>query len=406
MKYFLFSLPACRKTVFFFFAFLFSLTAFAQPANDNCNNAITLASNTSCNNVQYRLRNATQSMGAGGFGCAVAGNYYDVWFSFTAASTTSTITISNLQSNFTNPRIQLIGGTCAVPVSIACGTTTVTSPALTIGTVYYVRVSNFGAAISSNDRFDICVTHPSAPANDNCSGATTLTSTATPTCTGVAGTLYNANNSGTAGICTGASPTYDVWYRFTATSTTHAVTVSGLGSSLTAATTYMELLSGACGAQASIACQTVAITGGRITSTTLTVGVTYYVRVYTITSPNTGTSANWSFSICLQNPPVNDLCASATVLTPGATCVTTAGTLDLAIPTVLAAPSGCSAVGTYYDVWYRFTAAALSQTITISGIGSGITAPTIRIYNACGGAPFGCASATILTQPGLVIGTQ
>ena len=158
MKAILFNKVTCSKNIFLFsISLFFSTLVFAQPSNDNCNNATTLTSNTSCNNAQYRLKNATQSMGAGGFGCAVAGNYYDVWFTFTAASTSHTITISNLQSNFTNPRIQLIGGTCAVPVSIACGTTTVTSAALTIGNIYYVRVSNFGAAISSSDRFDICV---------------------------------------------------------------------------------------------------------------------------------------------------------------------------------------------------------------------------------------------------------
>ncbi len=406
MKAILFNQLICKKNVLLFSVSLFfSTLVLAQPSNDNCSNAISLTSSTSCNNTQYRLKNATASTGFP-VGCASAGTHYDVWFQFTAVSATHTVTISNLQSNFTNPEIQLYSGTCGSLTSVVCGTTTMTGTGLTIGNPYYIRVSNVGMAISSSDRFDICLTHPSVPTNDDCSGAITLTSTPTPTCTSVAGTLYNATNSGTAGTCTAANPTYEVWYKFTATSTTHAVTVSGLGSSLTAATTYMQLLSGACGAQANITCQTVATTGGRITSTTLTVGFTYYVRVYTITSPNNGTSANWNFSICLQNPPGNDLCANATVLTPGATCVTIAGTLDLAIPTVLAAASGCSVAGTYYDVWYRFTAAALTQTITISGIGSGITAPTIRIYNACGGAPFGCASATTLTQPGLVIGTQ
>jgi len=412
MKKILFPLLIFRKAMLLFSALFFSLTVFAQPSNDNCNNAINLTSNTSCNNVQYRLRNATQSLGAGGFGCAPAGNYYDVWFSFTAVSTSHTATISNLQSNFTNPRIQLIGGTCAVPVSIACGTTTVTGAGLTIGTVYYVRVSNFGAAISANDRFDICITHPiPPPANDNCSGSVLLTSTATPTCTSVTGTLFRASNAAPTGACGGATATttFDVWYRFVATSTTHAVTISGLGSNLAAGTTYVEMLSSSnntCGGVlTSIGCQAVSASGGRLTNMALTIGNTYYVRLYVTTSPTAGATANWNFSMCLQGPPVNDLCANATVLTPGATCVNIAGTLDL---TVAAASgnSGCMIAGNYYDVWYRFVAASTSQTITLSGVGTGITAPRIQIFTSCAaGSPFGCASATSLIQTGLTIGT-
>ncbi len=401
----------CRKALLLFsFCLFITVSVFAQPSNDNCNNAISRTSSTSCNNTQYRLRNATQSMGAGGFGCAPAGNYYDVWFSFTALSTSHTATISNFQSNFTNPRIQLIGGTCGAPVSIACGTTTVTTAALIIGNTYYIRVSNFGAAISSNDRFDLCVTHPPpSPSNDNCSGAILLTSNPTPTCNNITGNLQYATNAAPTGACGGATATttFDVWYSFVASSTTHAVTVSNLGSGLTAANTFMQLLSSStnncAGILTSLSCQAVSTTGGRITNTALTPGNTYYVRLYVITSP---TSANRTFDICLQNPPVNDLCANATTITPGATCVNTVGTLDLATPTVVAAASGCLVVGTYFDVWYRFTAASVTQTITLSGVGSGITQPRIQIFANCAAAtPIGCASATTLTQGGLLIGT-
>jgi len=374
------------------------------PTNNECATAISRTSSTSCNNNGYTVLWATASAGIPGVPC-VAGVHYDVWFSFTAVGNTHTATISNLGSGFTNPEVAIFSGPCGTLVQLACGTTSATAGGLTIGNTYYIRVSNVGAMVTSNGGFDICVTHPPAPANDNCSGATTLTSTPTPTCTGVAGTLYNANNSGLAGTCTGVNPTYEVWYKFTATSTTHAVTVSGLGSSLTAATTYMQLFSGTCAVPANITCQTVATTGGRITNTALVVGNTYYVRVYTTTSPNTGSSANWNFSICLQGPPVNDLCANATALTPGATCVNTAGTLDLATSVVLGS-SGCVVAGTYYDVWYKFVASSATQTITLSGLGAGVTAPRIFLYTSCAAAsPIACASGTTLTQGGLTIGT-
>src|SRR6478736_9272428 len=125
---------------------LFSVNIFAQPGNDNCSNATTLTSGISCSNIQYNLRNATASSGIPA-GCASGGTHYDVWFQFTAASSTQTVTISSLQSAITNPEIQLFSGTCGSLNSLICGTTTFTATGLTIGNTYYVRVSNVGSSI-------------------------------------------------------------------------------------------------------------------------------------------------------------------------------------------------------------------------------------------------------------------
>ena len=383
-------------------------------ANDECAGATTLTSNTSCNNNQYRLKNATASAGIP-VGCAAGGAHYDVWFQFIAQATSQTVTISSLQSNFTNPEIQLFSGTCGSLNSIVCGTTTMTGTGLTIGNTYYIRVSNIGSSISANDRFNICVTHPNPPpANDNCSGATTLTSDPAPTCNTITSNLRYATNSAPTGTCgagVSATTTYDVWFTFVATSTTHAVTISNLGSNLNSSTTYIQMLSSSTnscgGVLTSLGCQAANVTGGRLSLTTLTIGNTYYVRVYVTSNPTASTTSNWNFSICLQEPPVNDLCTGAITLTPGATCSSTSGTLNLSTPTVVAVASGCVAAGTYYDVWYSFVATAVTHTVTLGSLGSSFTAPRIQIFSgSCAGlVPVGCASSTTLTQGGLGIGT-
>ncbi|HMK24896.1 MAG TPA: hypothetical protein VK483_02625, partial [Chitinophagaceae bacterium] len=393
-----------RIVLFSLFSLFFSTAVFAQPSNDNCNNAITLTSGTSCNNIQYRLKNATASAGIP-VGCAPVGTHYDVWFQFTAANTSHTVTISNLQSNITNPRVQLFSGTCGSLSSLVCGTTTMTGTGLTIGNTYYIRISNLGAAISANDRFDICVTHPPpAPANDNCSAATTLTSASA--CNSVTGNLRYATSAGPAGACGGATSTttYDVWFRFQATSATQTVTLSTLGSNLTAATTYIEMLSGTCGALTSLGCQTAAT---RQTIAGLTIGTYYYVRVYVLSNPTVSTTTAWNFNICIQQPPANDECAGAIGLTANLTCSNTAGSLDLATANA-AVPLGCFAAGTYYDVWYSFVAtASVNHTITLSNLGANFTAPRIQIYGGNCGAliSVGCAVGTTITQAGLVNGT-
>ena len=358
------------------------------------------------------MRNATASSGVP-VGCASGGTHYDVWFRFTASSTTHTVTISGLQSNFTNPEIQLFSGTCGSLASIVCGTTTMTATSLTIGNTYYIRVSNVGSQITSNqDRFDICVTHPNPPpANDNCSGATVLTSSPAPACNNITANLRYATNSAPTGACgagVSSTTTYDVWFTFVATSTTHAVRISNLGSNLNSSTTYIQMLSSSTnscgGVLTSMGCQAANVSGGRLTLTTLTVGNTYYVRVYVTSNPTASSTSNWNFSICLQEPPVNDLCTSATSLTPGATCSSISGTLDLSIPAALGS-SGCVVAGNYYDVWYSFVATAVTHTITLSSLGANFTAPRIFLYNgSCAAGVLVCASATTLTQGGLTIG--
>jgi glucose/arabinose dehydrogenase len=59
--------------------------------------------------------------------------------------------------------MQLYSGSCGSLTSIACGTTSVTSVALSIGSTYFVRVSNINSSPANNGGFSICATHPTPP---------------------------------------------------------------------------------------------------------------------------------------------------------------------------------------------------------------------------------------------------
>jgi trimeric autotransporter adhesin len=133
------------------------LTWYEMP-NDDCTGSIYLYSNSTCTNTSSTLLGATPSASIP-LGCAAAGTYYDVWFSFDAANTTETVTLAT--TGITTPRVQLYSGSCGALTSIVCGTTSLTASGLSVGTRYYVRVSNFGSA--SSGTFNICITHP-APA--------------------------------------------------------------------------------------------------------------------------------------------------------------------------------------------------------------------------------------------------
>ncbi|TMI68042.1 MAG: hypothetical protein E6H09_23410, partial [Bacteroidetes bacterium] len=289
---------------------------YSPPANDDCSGATSLTSYPSCINTAGTL-NAATANGATALGCFAAGTYYDVWYSFVAATTTETVTVSSLGANITNPQIQIYGGTCAALTNLtACGTTSVTKSGLTIGTTYYVRVANLNANPSGAGtvaNFNICVTH-TAPANDDCSGAVSLTSGTT--CVNTGGTLVGASYTTISAIGCGTASRNDVWYSFVAVGANTTITLSSAP-----ANPRIQLFSGSCAALTSVAC----VSGTTLASTTLTPGTTYYVRIYT--DPNTISASN-TFNICVTHtPPANDDCGGAISLTSNTGCINTTGSL-------------------------------------------------------------------------------
>src|SRR5258706_4000961 len=234
-----------RALIAAFLVFATPVLLYAQaPSNDNCSGAITLTSGNTCNSATYNLRNATSASPAGNCGGATTTTTFDVWFTFQAAATTTTITLSNLGSRFSTNTAYvevLSGASCSGFTSLGCqvlsatATTRLTISSLTVGTFYYIRVYVLvspTANPASKWNFDICVQHQ--PANDDCANPVTLTPGAT--CANTTGTLDLATANG-AGLNTGCSFTStlkDVWYKFVATSTaSYTVTLSNLGANFT-----------------------------------------------------------------------------------------------------------------------------------------------------------------------------
>jgi trimeric autotransporter adhesin len=174
---------------------LFFLTFIVTPnlilgQSDNCTGATLLTSNTSCVNTAGSIAGSTTNSTVAASPCGFA-NAKDVWYSFVAVSTSETVALSG--GNNTRLRTEVYSGACGSLVSAgACivGNSSATYTGLTIGNTYYIRVYHNNNSAGS---FNICITHP-ALANDNCSGAITLTPAAT--CNPTSGTLTGASNSG------------------------------------------------------------------------------------------------------------------------------------------------------------------------------------------------------------------
>jgi gliding motility-associated-like protein len=165
------------------------------PVNDNCINAIQAIVNTDlqCVNPNYAdLKGATPSITSG----TCNANENDIWYKFTATSTTHTIQLESTDAiigTLLAPVINLAlySGTCSSLNLIQCGSTTdvnnPTVPAnaiighvaneLTIGQTYYIRIVT-SLTTESSIPFKLCIGSVSCSGADPlCAGVTYANST-------------------------------------------------------------------------------------------------------------------------------------------------------------------------------------------------------------------------------------
>jgi hypothetical protein len=386
------------------------------PTNDNCANAIpfpAIPTNGTCSNLtnQYTSgatnSNVTPS-GACTFNSGTPDD--DVWFSF-VATTTSHILSATYVSGNTDVYWQVFSGSCSgTMTSLLCtdnnsgGTIT----GLTIGQTYYVRLYTWSSTGSTTQ--NICISAPPPPpSNDNCAGATAFP--VVPTNGSCANLLNQSTNAATnsnvtpSGACTSNSgtPDDDVWFSFVATTTTHILSSTWVSGNTDV---YWQVFSGSCsGTMNSLLC-TDNNAGGTISG--LTIGQTYYVRLYTWSS--SGTTVQ---NICISSPPpppINDNCTGATqVVVNGApnTCtVQTAGTISGATASGVA--MGACFGTADDDVWYSFVATNNSMNISLNNVTGSTTDLYHSVYaGSCGtpGTAIICSDPNSSTINGLTIGS-
>lgn len=208
-------------------------TCVPPPANDECIDAINLMVNPTndCNaDTQGTTFAATESL----TGCNFEMDpIQDVWYSFTATQSTHKIKISNLTAltgNFGSVIIEIFSGDCNNLTSISQCQRFIDNESypfsgLNANTTYYVRVytDNFDGPAD----FTICVQTPIAPANDEPANAVIL-SQGEICNTIVTGTVEDATETApNTQMCNGnfAPQAMDVWYQFTASTTSATFTV-------------------------------------------------------------------------------------------------------------------------------------------------------------------------------------
>lgn len=379
------------------------------PANDNCSGAYTVAVNSS--SICTSQTGGTVA-GATASGVALGSCFGtpddDVWYSFVATATTHTINITNVAGSVTDMYHSVYSGSCgSLGAALVCSdpnTSTVTG--LTIGNTYYIRVYTYTSTSGQTSTFSVCVTTPPPPpANDNPCTATAAAVNSAYGCTVTTGGTVLGATSSTVGIgACGGTADDDVWYTFVANNTTQNISLLNIAGSTS--DMYFSVHPGTCGA---IGTALVCSDPESGTVTGLTVGTTYYVRIYTWTSSSGQTS---TFSLCISpppTPPTNDnpcTATTATVNSSSSCTVQTGGTLVGATASTV----GIGACGGTADddVWYSFVANATTQNISLNNIAGSTSDLYFSVHpGTCGsiGAALLCSDPESGSVSGLTVGT-
>ena len=235
------------------------------------------------------------------------------------------------------------------------------------------------------------------PINDECADAITLTVNPDGLCgTTTSGTIEGATQSADAEGCGGISND-DVWYEFTATATSHYISLLNISGSET--DMYYSLYDGCNGFEALCNDDNISTISG------LVIGTTYLMRVYTYYS---GTD-NTTFDICIGTPPpppANDECASAVSISVSADNTCANGISSSLTSATDSGIAGCAGTADD-DVWFTFVATDTQQGIEISNASGSVTDLVHEVFtgnNCASASSVVCSNTDISEETGYVIG--
>jgi hypothetical protein len=349
------------------------------PANDDCSGAITVNVASSINACTPTTSNTTSATTATYTSTCWSTSYDDdVWYSFTATSSTVVLNTSNLGVAGGSIGYSLQDSPC-VSAEITCGSDSATFTGLTVGNTYYL--SMFYSGTTNRGTFDFCLYTVQPPANDDCANAIALTTAASQAaCTATTSDLTGSTLATPVASCA-TTAVGDVWFTFTANSTTQGVAASNMSASLT--DIGFAIYSGTCGNLTEVACSNTATS----VFTNLTSGTTYYLQAFS--------STIGAFDVCVyatNPPPANDNCDGAIVVpvkSTQASCTpTTVNTVDA---TTANYTSNCWSTSYDDDMWYTFTATDTVLFIDASNLSASPDSLGFSVFEAsCTGTEMYC----------------
>lgn len=274
--------------------FQLNITPVPVPVNDECTGAINVP--TTGTTVNATLAGATLSMPA----CTDTA-YNDIWFKFTATSARHQVyarATATLPGHGVPTIVQVFSGTCGNLTSLVCSSYldgVADLFGLTPGTTYYYRIYANGEQNTQSGVVTSITTPGAPPVNDHDTAAIALN--INNTYTGLS--LGYATQSFAPCVNTG-NQADDVWYKFVATTSSHHI-------SLTEYQYPVDLTFQVYGGTSTDLTSLVCVSNynvapvDSITLNNLTIGNTYYIRVYDnigVASP----SVQFNLEISSVNP--------------------------------------------------------------------------------------------------------
>ena len=310
--------------------FLLPVGLFAQPANDDCADAIaiTVQDAMSVTYTAFDTRLATRSMPSPV--CTSSSADDDIWYSFTATQDTLYFVYRNFTPTATSSGlgydiVESCAGTTAncdfsvPPANGANGRQLIpyngnfATAALTVGQTYLIRIFAQSNLAQATGEFAIVA----RPDNDECDNPTPLAINAPGSCSFTSVNTSFATRSPRAPQCTGSSANDDIFYSFVADGPTQRLSFENFTLDDFSAGSNgpgFEVLDGCSGA--SLACEFQvppdASGASALTlapSTPFVAGNTYILRLFA-----QGSTAQASFDVCLETVTCTPPSASATTI--------------------------------------------------------------------------------------------
>ncbi|UOV00066.1 T9SS type A sorting domain-containing protein [Chryseobacterium daecheongense] len=283
-----------RKNLLFCLSFLAAI--FVNAQNDNCSGATTLSVGTSFASGAVTSTNVGATTD-GTIASCDSDAAENVWFKVVVpASGKLTIETREVSTSlFDDSVLTVYSGACGNLTEVDCdddggqGTFSLLSlTGQTPGTTLYISVWKYDSTVDSGE-FQISAYDPVPPANDNCSGAVTLTVGTNFASGAITSTNIAASTDGTAPSCS-TDAVENVWYKVivppSGNLTIEAQETSGSQFDDSVLTVY----SGSCGSLTQVACDDDSGTGlfSLLTLTGQTPGATLYISAWKYDSSVSG----------------------------------------------------------------------------------------------------------------------
>lgn len=286
----------------------FNLPA-CPPSNDLCIDAEEIACGDSVTGNTDNSTSNDEPLDFCGTGTGAPG----VWYSFTGSAEIVNLSLCN--SSY-DTKIQVWTGDCSALTCVvgnddnfgACGGLQSEVEFLSeAGTIYYIYVFGFGSSTGDYTLDVTCTEIPDPPVNDECADAIAFNANEDAECVEFAsGTIFGATASAEANACFGTSDD-DVWFTFEAVSVDHAISLFNIEGDTQ--DLYHVLYEGDdCDNLSQVYCSD----PNESVANGLTVGNTYYVRVYSWTA---NPLQDVTFDICVFTipPPITTSTTDFTV---------------------------------------------------------------------------------------------